>query len=70
MKTIDIVLGIVLGVLFVVFWAILFMAFLTPVAKTPELLFTIDGCSTYAYYDKGNRHRYTTCENSHEIITN
>ena len=66
MKNLDIVLGI----LFVVFWAFLFVVLLTPVAKTPELLFTIDGCSTYAYYDKGSRHRYTTCENKHEIIAN
>jgi hypothetical protein len=38
----------------------------TPVTQEPELLFEKDNCKTYAYYDRGNRHRYTTCENSNE----
>ena len=43
-----------------------FQVIITPVTQEPELLFQKDGCSTYAYYDKGTRHRYTTCENNNE----
>jgi len=39
---------------------------LTPISQEPELLFEKDNCRTYAFYDRGSRHRYTTCENNNE----
>jgi hypothetical protein len=34
---------------------------------TVENLFTVDGCTTYRFIDKGVWHYYTTCENTHTI---
>jgi len=54
------------GMMSLLYIALIAIFIVTPVTQEPELLFQKDGCSTYAYYDKGTRHRYTTCENNNE----
>ena len=54
------------GMMLLLYIALIAIVIITPVTQEPELLFQKDGCSTYAYYDKGTRHRYTTCENNNE----
>lgn len=57
---------ILVGMMLLLYIALIAIVIITPVTQEPELLFQKDGCSTYAYYDKGTRHRYTTCENNNE----
>lgn len=57
---------ILVGMMLLLYIALIAIVIVTPVTQEPELLFQKDGCSTYAYYDKGTRHRYTTCENNNE----
>jgi len=57
---------ILVGMMLLLYIALIAIVIVTPITQEPELLFEKDNCKTYAYYDKGTRHRYTTCENNNE----
>jgi len=59
-------LNFVLFGLFVLFFIEIFIILITPIKQEPELLFDKAGCKTFVFYEKGNRHYYTDCEDHSE----